>query len=158
MEWVEGMPLDRYITDSLPSPTAGADLRAAALAWAHSCHSLRHLRRQPRRRARRQHPGADARWRTRPGAAGRLRQCLGAGAEHALPGDRQRRLPTSGLPALPSGPDRDALPNTLTYLSLIGVANDPGLWVHHGDNDDTLLFAHTDLEDPSSQVWDGLAG
>jgi hypothetical protein len=158
MEWVDGLPMDRFITDSLASPTARADLRAVAQAWAHSCHSLRtsgvsHGDVHAGNTLVLAPAGGPIQVRLVdydnvwvPGLNTPCREIGNAAFQH--PAYRE----------LSVGPDRDALPNTLTYLSLIGVANDPALWIHHGENDDTLLFAHTDLEEPSSQVWEGLLG
>ena len=53
---------------------------------------------------------------------------------------------------LPVGPNLDAVPNTLTYLSLIALAGDPTLWKFHR-SDDRLLFDKTDLNDPSADIW-----
>jgi len=53
---------------------------------------------------------------------------------------------------LSAGPDLDAVPNTLTYLSLMALAADPNLWQFH-NSDDRLLFEKSDLNDPSTGVW-----
>jgi len=56
---------------------------------------------------------------------------------------------------IPIGPHLDAVPNTLTYLSLTALATDPGLWTFH-KSDDRLLFEKNDLTDPSAAVWTAL--
>ncbi len=158
MEWVEGVPLDRYITDCLKSPTAAQDLRATAQAWAHSCHCLgisgiSHgdvhagntlVQTPPDGSICVRLVDYDNVW--VPGLNAPCREVGNAAFQHPA------------RPAASSGPYRDALPNTLTYLSLIAVADNPELWLHHGEADDTLLFEHSDLAEPSSQVWDGLLG
>jgi len=53
---------------------------------------------------------------------------------------------------LSAGPGLDAVPNTLTYLSLMAPAADPNLWQFH-NSDDRLLFEKSDLNDPSTGVW-----
>jgi len=155
MDWVSGKSLDNYVSKRIGAPGATGDFVALAQAWRESCLSLT--------AARISHGDIHA---------GNTLVCENGGRPVELrlvdydnvwlPG-LHTPLKESGHPAfqhprrseLPAGPDLDALPNTLTYLSLTALAADPALWQFH-NSDDRLLFEKSDLSDPSKDVWTAL--
>jgi hypothetical protein len=154
MEWVDGLPLDRHISEHLADVGAPARLRALADEWRRDCRSLATaqvghgdvhagniLVREYAERAELRMVDYDNVW-----VPGLYVPCKEAGHpafQHPAAGAR-------------FGQHMDAFANTLTYLSLAGLAADTGLWAHHGDADDCLLFQSADLESTQRPVWSAL--
>ncbi|WP_395726562.1 hypothetical protein [Nakamurella sp.] len=151
MDWVPGTSLDNYLSGTLAGRSATA-IAGLAAQWQAGCRALA--------QARLGHGDVHA--------GNTMVSDLGGGQTRLrlvdydsvwYPGSTAPARET-GHPAfthprrseLPPGPAIDAFPNTLTYLSLIALAVDPGLWTHHRV-DDGLLFDRADLLDPTRPVW-----
>jgi hypothetical protein len=154
MDWVPGTSLDNYLSGQLAGRSATV-IAGLAAQWRAGCRAL----------AQAQLGHGDVH------AGNTMVSDLGGGKTRLRlvdydsvwhPGSTAPARET-GHPAfthprrseLPPGPAIDALPNTLTYLSLIALAGDPGLWTHHRV-DDGLLFDRADLLDPTRPVWAAL--
>jgi hypothetical protein len=157
MDWVEGRPLDRHIEFCLESPYAADDLRFLCDAWLLICRSLSAaaighgdvhagntlVRTRDGRACDIQLVDYDNVW--VPG----LPALCGYEAGHPA-----FQHPTRA--SMPNGPQMDAFPNTLTYLSLLALANDPSLWRFHEGSDDVLLFQPEDLYRLDDELWAAL--
>ncbi len=157
MEWVDGVGLDKYIAERMTSNDPAAELRALAAAWRNSCRALSAAGMSHGD----VHAGNTLVWSTRPGTVDlRLVDYDNAWVPDLHTPCREAGHPAfqhPDRPAIQQGPYLDAFPNTLTYLSLIALANDPGLWqLHHPDTDDVLLFERRDLENPTTDTWTAL--
>jgi aminoglycoside phosphotransferase (APT) family kinase protein len=148
MDWVDGRTLDNHIGQLVGSAGGAADLTALAAAWRESCRTLSSVGLA--------HGDVHA-------GNTMVRTSTGRSVELRLVDYDNVWFPGSAAPVkevghpafthprrseLPAGPGLDALPNTLTYLSLTALAGDPGLWRFHRA-DDCLLFDRSDLADPS---------
>ena len=153
MDWVDGFALDPFIDRTLALPDGSATMHQVAQAWlAHGralqAAEMSHGDVHAGNAMVVAHPGEpveiklvdyDNVW--VPGLHAACQEAGHPAFQHPVaPGER-------------SGPHMDAFPNALTYLSLAGLAADPGLWRFHEDSDDTLLFSHTDLTDTHRDVW-----
>lgn len=154
MDWVAGTSLDNYLTRNLDNVRSGV-FGELATQWRDGCRSLAG--------AQIGHGDVHAgNTLVGDGGAGRINLRLVDYDSVWFPG---MTYPTreTGHPAfqhprrseLSPGPNIDAVPNTLTYLSLIALADDPGLWQFHRV-DDGLLFDRADLADPGRPVWAAL--
>src|SRR5882757_10418110 len=153
MDWIDGLPLDRHVAQDIASGASPTHLHQLSEAWQRSCRSLVaaqighgdvhagntlvHVPEagQPELRL----VDYDNVW--VPGLHIPSKEAGHPAFQH--PGAGARDL----------GPYMDAFPNTLTYLSLAGLATDPGLWQHRHDSDDCLLFHRDDLQTPDSPIW-----
>jgi len=152
MEWVPGRTLASHLSDRLHKPGAGAELAALATAWRESCRALAKVgishgdvhsgntlvRANGQRSIELRLVDYDNVW--FPGLQAPVKEAGHPAFQHPRRSE------------LTAGPGLDAVPNTLTYLSLIALADDPALWRFH-DGDDRLLFEKADLTDPSRAVW-----
>jgi hypothetical protein len=155
MDWVSGKSLDTYITRRLESGGTAAEIATLAKAWRESCRSLG--------AANISHGDVHAgNTLVRENAQRPVELRLVDYDNVWFPGLHTPRKEI-GHPAfqhprrseVPVGPNLDAVPNTLTYLSLTALASDPNLWRFH-TSDDRLLFEKSDLADPSTAVWSAL--
>ncbi len=153
MEWVDGLALDPFIDRTLALPGGPATMHQVSQAWLAHCRAL-----QAAPMSHGDVHAGNTLVVARPGEPVEIKLVdydnvwvpgLNAASQEAghpafqhpvAPGDR-------------TGPDMDAFPNALTYLSLTALAADPTLWRFHEDSDDTLLFTHTDLTDTHRDVW-----
>ncbi len=157
MDWVDGAPLDPYLEETLSGAGGAARVHQLADAWLLTCRRLTDAQVSHGD----VHAGNTMVTQVIDGpAAIRLVDydnvwVPGLHAVTAEAGHPAFQHPRS---AGAGGPSMDALPNALTYLSLLALAADPTLWRYHEDSDDTLLFTHADLADPDAQVWAALLG
>lgn len=157
MDWVDGCPIDRHIEQCLKSLRATAELRALCDAWLRACRSLSAasighgdvhagntlIRNRVDGAPEIQLVDYDNVW--VPGLPAPCSQEAGHPAfQHPARG------------SIPNSSQMDAFPNTLTYLCLLALANDPSLWRFHEETDDVLLFHSRDLLRPDTEVWAAL--
>ena len=157
MQWVDGIPLDEYLVTCLAMDRPGPTLEHMAENWRRACQTL-----------------VDSDLAHGDIHAQNVLVCPGAEPGHIryqLVDYDGVWVPSLGSPPneighaayqhprhAPSywGPNVDAFPATLVYLSLSALSAEPGLWDRF-HTDDTLLFRQEDLTDArSAGVWGAL--
>ena len=159
MDWIEGLSLDAYLKGIVGSATAADELRTIADVWRGNCQALM----QSGMSHGDVHAG-NAMVTSFDGGVG-LRlvdydNVWVPGLRVPCKEEGNAAFQHPQRASLQDGPYLDAFPNTLTYLSLRGLAGDPGLWPNdRAEPDDTLLFLREDLDAgqaPSSKIWNAL--
>ena len=155
MDWIDGTPLEEWVTGRLAAPSGPAEIAALARQWRQICAHLidsgvSHGD---------IHAGNTLIQRGAAGTAIRLVDYdnIWVPGMRALRGERGHPAYQHPSCDTDAGLHRDAFPNTLMYLNLMAVAAQPSLWAARTEGDDILLLQRADLLELDRPIWHTLA-